>query len=474
MGELIRTASEITNDALLWVFLGLEFLALASVPSVLLRRRGRPTAALAWLLTLFALPAVGGICWWAFGRTRFERKKRQRVRKKEAFARTRSGPELRRHTAFDPLITDRAVGEYTFPTGSNHIELLLDGKNAFPKMEEALRQAKHSIHALYYIWQEDETGRRFRDLLVERAHAGVQVRVLVDGFGSRKFAGKFSQPLRDAGAKIGVFLQSRFASFRKQRLNFVNHRKILIVDGAVAFTGGMNVGDEYARKWRDAMVRLEGPAVAALDHVFLDDWYFATNELLDDPEHPPTPPTPDGVDAAIIASGPDTEAWIHDAYFVALTRAEERAWMATPYFLPGPAILAALRTAAGRGVDCRIVLPSASDVRIVKWAARSYYRTLVEAGVRIFEYQGPMLHAKALLTDRTVVSIGTSNVDSRSFRLSFEVSCFAAAPALNAQLAEWHEGLVRDSREVTSETLSREPTLQKLGESAAHLLSPLL
>jgi cardiolipin synthase len=456
-----------------WVVLAFEVLALCTVPSVLLRRRGRPTAALAWLLALFALPGLGSVAWWAVGRTNLERKRRRRARKKRSFAIKRGVPQSGQETIFDRQMPKRAHGDAVFASTGNHVELLLDGPNAFPKLEEALRSAKRSVHVLYYIWEDDETGHRIADILAERARAGVAVRVLVDGFGARKATKWLAGPLRAAGAAFGVFLPSHFTPFRAPRFNFVNHRKIVVVDGQVAFTGGMNIGTEYRERWRDAMLRIEGPAVGALDHVFLDDWYFATDELIDD-ERLRRKSRPDGTEVAVVASGPDSEAWIHDAYFMTLTQAVSRIWIATPYFIPGPAILAALRTAAGRGVDVRILVPSTSDVTIVKWASRSYYRELLEAGVRIFEYQGAMVHAKALVCDEHIISVGTANIDSRSFRLSFEVGCFLASKPLNAQLGAWHESLVESSLEVTLLSISRKPVLLRLAESAAHLLSPLL
>lgn len=456
-----------------WLVLALELLALFTVPSVLLRRRGRPTAALAWLLALFALPALGSLAWWAVGRTNLERKRRRRAKKKRSFTMRRGVPESGQDTIFDRQMPRRAHGDCVFASTGNDVQLLLDGPNAFPALEEAIKGAKRSIHALYYIWEDDETGRHIAELLAERARAGVSVRVLIDGFGARKAARWLKSSLLEAGVKFGVFLPSHFTPFKAPRFNFVNHRKIVVVDGHVAFTGGMNIGNEYKRRWRDAMLRIEGPAVGALDHVFLDDWYFATNELIDD-ERTRFKHLANGTEVAVVASGPDSEAWIHDAYFIALTQASSRIWIATPYFIPGPAILAALRTAAGRGVDVRILVPSISDVTIVKWASRSYYRELIEAGVRIFEYQGAMVHAKALVTDDRVTSVGTANIDSRSFRLSFEVGCFLASVPLNAKLAAWHESLVKDSLEITLESISRKPTVQKLAESAAHLLSPML
>ncbi len=470
LGEAWSWLGDVTRWALPWGVVAFELLALCTVPSVLLRRRGRPTAALAWIFALFALPALGGLAWWAFGRTNLERKKRRRAKKKRDFTEKRGAPAVAKDTIFARQMPERAHGDCVFASHGNQVELLLDGPNAFPVLEAAIASATRSIHVEYYIWENDDVGRRLRDHLVERAHAGVAVRVLVDGFGTRN-ARWLTEPLRQAGAKVGIFLPSHFTPFRAPRFNFVNHRKVVVVDGAVAFTGGMNIGNAYATDWRDTMVRIEGPAVRALDHVFLDDWYFATDELIDDERS--GPPSANGIEVAVVASGPDSEAWIHDAYFIALTQAKRRIWIATPYFIPGPAILAALRTAAGRGVDVRILVPSTSDVTIVKWASRSYYRGLTEAGVHIFEYQG-MVHAKALLTDDDIACIGTANIDSRSFRLSFEVGCFLASAELNEKLASWHASLVQDSVAVTTRSLERKPLVQKLGESAAHLFSPLL
>lgn len=464
----------VPGRVLLGVFLASQLLALLTIPSVLLRRRGRPSAALSWLLALFALPLLGVLAWWAFGRTHLERKRRRRARKRRVFARVRSHQNADESTVFDRQLPLRARRDCVFPSPGNHLELLLDGARAYEAMEAAIQGARESVHILMYIWQDDATGRRIRDLLVDKARQGVQVRVLVDGFGSSGFVRRLGRPLREAGASVGVFLPSRFTPLESPRTNFVNHRKILVVDDRVAFTGGMNVGDEYAERWRDAMVRVEGPAVQDLQLVFLDDWYFATNELVESDGGTAIAPHPNGVDAAIIASGPDSESWIHDAYFLALTQAQRRIWIATPYFIPGPAILAALRTAAGRGVDVRIVVPSKSDVALVAWASRSFYRMLLQAGVRIFEYGGTMLHAKALVTDDSLGSIGTANIDSRSFRLSFEVGCFFASKELNGELANWHEGLTRGAIEVTREAIATKPLAHKLAESVAHLCSPLL
>lgn len=470
--ELFQLAERLTHDLLVWTVLGIEIFAFASIPSVLLRRRGRPTAALAWILALFALPVLGGLLWWGFGRTRLERRRARTVRAKRDFAERTAAPTHERDTTLDTLAPPRAHGESVFASHGNRVTLLTDGPAFYRELEVALRGARESILLEMYIFQKDETGERILRILEERARSGVRVRVLVDGFGSARATGWLKKRLEAAGASLAVFLPSRFSPIYAPRINFTNHRKLILVDGKLALTGGMNIGREYEHVWRDVMLRIEGPGVRGLAKLALEDWFFATSEIL--PEPLDCAPQEGGVDVVVTGSGPDTEHWIHDAFFVAITSSERKLDLVTPYFIPTPALLVALRTAAGRGVRVRIVVPRESDVALVKWASRSYYRMLVAAGVRIFEYDGPMLHAKAFVRDDELLSVGTANIDSRSLGLSFETACFCASPELNQELGRWIDGLVADSSEVTLEELDGKRTAQKLLESAAHLLSPLL
>ena len=449
-----------------------QIIALFTIPSVLLQRQGQPRAALAWLLMMFALPAVGVVGWWLIGRTSIKRKRRKREARARAFAERYGPAHSEPCAAFDGL-PRRAMGDSIFTSRGNRVDLLFDGASAFPEMERAVKSAQRTVHVMFYIFRNDETGRRFRDLLVERARAGVRVRVLIDAWGSPRFTGRFSDPLRAAGASVAAFLPSHFMPLLAPRFNFANHRKILIVDDRIAFLGGMNIGDEYALHWRDVMARLEGPSARALDHIFLDDWYFASREDVPLPERPPAVAA-GSTDCAIVASGPDRASYIHDAYFIVFTRANQRIWIVTPYFIPSDALATALKTAAGRNVDVRILLPQTSDVSVVKHAARSYYPELLAAGVKIYEYQGPMLHAKAFIVDKDLSTVGSANVDTRSFRLSFEIGCFISSEEKSAQIATWFEGLLESSHRVTLNEARNRSTSEKLLESAAHLFSPLL
>lgn len=471
LAPLYALTANLTREALWGALILLEVFALLSVPSVLLRRRGRPTVALAWLFALFALPAVGGLFWWLFGRTRIERKKRKSAKKKALYAK----PENRAPGVgpFCDWFPERAHGSCVFASSGNQIQLLTDGKMAFPALFSELEKAEKTIHLLYYIFEFDSTGRRMVDLLKKKAQAGVSVRLLIDGFGSQRVASRLRKALVPFGVEVAVFLPSRLFPLHAPRINFVNHRKIATIDGRVAFTGGMNIGENYETSWRDLMVRVEGPLVTALGHIFLEDWYFATNQAIYESEPESWPPF--ATAGAIVASGPDTESWLHDAYFMAITQAKKSLTILTPYFIPTAAIMEALRTAGGRGVDVKIIVPGeASDVWLVKWASRSYYRGLVQANVRVYEYQGPMLHAKALVADGGLVSVGTANIDSRSFGLSFEVSSLFASPSVASELETYAEELLANSREVTRERLAKTSVPAKLAESAAHLLSPIL
>lgn len=474
ISEVTTLVQGATVEVFVWTLLVLEFVALLSVPSVLLRRRGRPTAAIAWLLALFALPALGSITWWAIGRTRIERRLRRRRLTRRGFAELHGAPEQKQGTRFDQLLPPRAQGEYAFASAQNRVRLLTEGKETFAQIEADLASAERTIHMVFYIFRLDATGQRIAQILIKKAQAGVQVCVLLDGFGCQATSRPLRRLLEPSGVQVRVFLPSRFWPIYAPRFNFVNHRKILVVDGRIAFTGGINIAVEYEHDWRDVMLRVEGPAVSGLNHILSEDWYFATGNDLGDPSEGRSEDSEANTDVGIVCSGPDTEGWIHDAYFMAITQAKRRVTIATAYFIPTQAIVAALRTAAGRGVEVQLIVPSLSDVRLVMWASRSFYRLLIEAGVRIFEYPSAMLHAKVLVQDDDLASIGTANVDNRSFRLNFEVLSFVADTQTCAQLSDWLDGLIKDSDEITEQSLDNASTLRRLGESAAHLLSPLL
>lgn len=274
-----------------WIPLALELCAILSIPSVLVGRRGRPLAAMSWTLALVGLPVVGLLSWWLLGRHHLERRKRRRRRASAVITprlgavRARLEPSSVEATRVAPLWKlPGELGAAVFrPTSGNRVGLLPGGEEAFAAMERDIEAAEHHIHALFYIWKDDPTGRRFRDLLIAKARAGVQVRVLCDAMGSPAMATRFSRKLRKAGAKVRRFLPPKLLHL--PRINFRNHRKILVVDGKVGVISGFNIAEEYRTRWRDMGLRIRGPAVDQLQEVFADDWYYAAAEDLADPRY---------------------------------------------------------------------------------------------------------------------------------------------------------------------------------------------
>ena len=335
------------------------------------------------------------------------------------------------------------------------------------------------MHVEYYIYAADKTGTRIRDALVKRAQAGVKVRVLLDGVGSR-LARAFVSPLKDAGVELEFFHPVRWwmTPFVRPKLNMRSHRKIVICDGRVGFTGGINITDEENERidpqaFHDLHLRVEGDAVRWLQVAFLEDWNYSTGRTLE-PKGLYPEPAPGPIQAQVIPAGPDNH-WepVHRIQVEAIHRAEKRVWLATPYFVPSLPALFALEGAAMRGLDVRLIIPQRSDSRLVTAATRSYFDRLFAAGVRVYEYGPRMLHSKALLLDSETAIIGTSNFDTRSFSLNFEIVMLfndaGVAGELEASLQEDMAGSV----EVTAD--SPKPGFAvRLGQATARLFSPLL
>jgi cardiolipin synthase len=307
------------------------------------------------------------------------------------------------------------------------------------------------------------------------------VRLLVDGTGSSRLGRRFFRPLLDAGAECARFNPASLRWLRTRRADFRTHRKIAICDGHVGFTGGMNVTDVHSAElsdpyWRDTHLRMSGAAVLALQRIFLEDWYFATERLPEQGKAMFPPPARSGAHVVqVVSSGPDhDERAIHRTYFTAITRATERVWLTTPYFVPDESTLTAMCTAAYRGVDVRLLIPRRGDSRLIDLAARSYLPELLTAGVRVFEYLPRFIHAKTMVVDDDIAIVGTANLDFRSFQLDFEVAAVAYDRALAARLATAYEVDLADSREMKAADLLHLSLPRRLGEATARLLSPLL
>lgn len=452
----------------------------ALIVTIVLEKRS-PAATLAWIVALAGMPVVGFVVYFVLGPRRLRRKRlrhassRRTVRTAHA-AQARAAPH-------EPPWKDAIVRLVTAASGAplstcKEIRVLLGGEACFTAIVDAIAKAQHHVHVEYYIFEDDATGGRIRDALVERARNGVRVRMLVDAVGS-PLGYRFRTSLRDAGVELARFNPLMFGSLRP-RINFRNHRKIVVVDGAVGFVGGINVGDEYDARvsgdaaYRDTHVGLRGSAVRELELAFLEDWHFATGKMPDRAGlFAKDDPTEDEL-VQIVASGPDQE-WeaSQKLFFAAITQAERRIEITTPYFVPDEAILAGLVTAAMRGVDVEILVPRRSDSRVVSAAARSYYDDLLRAGVRIWEYPR-MIHAKTMVVDGKMAFVGSANLDNRSFRLNFEIGvAFFHAAAIRELEAQFARDLERAQR-VTPRSRHKLGAGQRLVEASARLLSPLL
>ena len=441
---------------------------------IVLQKR-EPVATLSWVLSLAALPFIGFFIYYLLGPQRIRRQRLKRLRSRTALQDTLPPLEDLGDAADLARLAQATTG--FMPTLSTSPTLMVGGGATFEAILADLAAAEHHAHLEYYIFEPDRTGTQIRDALVACAMRGVRVRLLLDALGSSRLSRAFLKPLRDAGVEIAWFHPFRLRWIRAPRINLRNHRKLVVIDGRVGFTGGINITDEENERLRedayhDLHLRLEGPVVRWLQVAFLEDWSYATRIALRDarlwPElEPGTVPT------LVLPSGPDSP-WeaIHRLHIEAITRADRRVWLVTPYFVPTEAARCALTSAALRGLDVRVLVPRISDSRIVSAAGRSYYDELVGAGVRVFEYQPRMLHSKALLVDGETVLIGSANFDNRSFRLNFELSLLLRdsflASALEAVfLTDLEQAVEFDAKKRLS-------LPARLAEASARLLSPLL
>lgn len=460
------------------LFLGLGWaLYLLLLGGWIVLQKREPVATLSWLLGLALLPYVGFLIYHVFGPQRIHRQRLRRARVRgelpaHALAEDEDVAELARMA--------RATTGLPMTTASG-VRLLIDGAAKFDALLEDVRGARNHIHLEYYIWHPDRSGNALRDALVERARAGVKVRLLLDALGAAK-AGRSFRELVDAGGEVAWFHPTRFGRiWQRPWTNLRTHRKIVVIDGRIGYTGGMNVTDDQNERFNDAAyrdlhLRLEGEVVRELQLVFVEDWAYATGQrdFIGEVRRQ-TPAQPRGATCAqVITSGPDS-GWetIHRAHVGAIHAAKKRVWMTTPYFVPGEAAMMSLTSAALAGLDVRLLVPRMSDSRLVTLATRSYFGPLLVAGVKVYEYGPRLLHTKSLLVDDRVALVGSANFDHRSFRLNFEISVLFDDEGIAAQLERLVETELASAPRVRQGR--HRPLLSaRLPEALARLMSPLL
>ena len=350
----------------------------------------------------------------------------------------------------------------------NAVEVLSNGGQFYPAMRDAILAAEASVNLEAYIFRPGHAANLLIDAMVDRARAGVEVRMTLDAIGSALMGGASLRRLREAGCQVNFY--QRIAWYRLHRINNRTHRELLVVDGRVAFTGGAGVADWWYRPvkgrptWRDTMVRIEGPAVAALQGVFAENWLECCGEILTAPRHWPDLAPQGTVSAMLVKSSPSDRATASRVVFqLLIDGAVSSANIMTPYFLPDRALRRALVRAAARGVTVRVIVPGPStDQRLVRLASRRMYRELLRGGVQIFEYRPAMTHAKVLVVDQTWGVLGTTNMDNRSFEHNDEVNLALRSPDVMTRLLRDFEADLAASDEITLDAWRRRPLLEKL------------
>ncbi len=367
-------------------------------------------------------------------------------------------------------------------TAGNSIKLLINGENKFPQLLEAIDKAKHHIHLEYYIYDCDKIGTEIIELLIKKANQGVEVKIIYDDFGSPTIKKKIEKSLQDAGAQIFPFHKIKFYLLAN-RLNYRNHRKIVVIDGCTAFVGGINVSDKYINRtdtklfWRDSHIKLEGPAVYYLQYLFMADWHFCCEKVFvpNEKYFPVIKPFAQNSYAQIAASGPNSiQPSVLYSILQAIYLAKEEILITTPYFIPGDSIMDALRIAALSGLKVKLLVPGVCDSKIVNAASKSNYTDLLLAGVEIYLYQKGFVHAKTMVTDEKLVLLGTANMDRRSFDLNFEVNAVLYDVEVAKELRDVFFDDLKFSEQIDKEQWLNRKWHTQFPEKLARLLSPVL
>ncbi|MBX3357117.1 MAG: cardiolipin synthase [Phycisphaeraceae bacterium] len=458
-------------------------------------RRLPVSVALAWITVLLFLPVVGPFVYLLVGESRLGR---LRLRRHEELSAGmdrmavglwlhRNLPWAKGENVFDQVARFGTAVTGLPPLRGNHLDLF--GRNAemIAALIADIDRAESSCHLVYYIWMPDTAGHAVAEAVMRASRRGVACRVLVDGVGGWAFfKSELPQMMRSAGVQVVESLPVSFLRFLFARIDLRNHRKIAVIDGKIAYTGSQNITDETFRAkphretgpWIDASVRVTGPAAQALGLTFLMDWQLDGDEDVRElrrylPEFPE--PAADDSVVQVVPSGPGpSPEVIHQALLGTMYTAREELILTTPYFVPDPAVVSALRSAAMRGVRVTLVVPAVLDAPVVGAAARSYYQELMDSGVRIYEYQGGLLHSKMLTADRVFGIIGSANIDIRSFWLNFEITLLVYDSEFASVMRFLQTDYMNRSVELDLESWRRRPLARKAMENAARMLGPLL
>ena len=468
-----------------WIVLvAYTVIAIVAMITVLLEHR-QPAKTIAWVLVLSFLPLVGIVLYFFFGRrTRKNRhiweKSLNQLTKRSMieFAEQKQLELPEEHKELIQLFVNQ---NFALPFKNNETDVYVSGYEFFPALLAEISKATHHIHIVSYIIDDDPLGRLLRDALIDKARKGIEVRLLFDDVGSWKTPNRFFEQMREEGIEVHPFMPVRFPAFTG-KVNYRNHRKIIVIDGKVGFIGGMNLAQRYVKghkgiMWRDTHVKISGAAVYGLQRAFLVDWFHADRTLITDRKYyPNTTITPNNNLIQIVTSSP-TNVWeeLEQGYIKILLSAKRYVYMETPYFLPTEPIFFAMRTAALSGVDVRLMVSLKTDSKLVQMASRSYLTQTIQAGVKVICYEEGFNHTKLLVADDNVATIGSANIDFRSFENNFEANAFFYDKSMAQRIKDIF--LTDETKCVPLEKIkeiNHKSFIYRLWESVVRLLSPLL
>ncbi len=477
-----------------WIIANLNVINMILAIVIIFFQRREPRSVWTWLLVLYALPIVGFILYLMIGQDMHKSKMfklKEMEDELEAVIKAQEDSIARRKYKdgpeelgdYESLIIYNMESSNSLLTKNNDIKIITDGKEKFSKLQEDIKAARKFIHIQYYIIRMDELFDHLKDMLLEKVKEGVEVRILYDSMGCKSVPKKYFKNLQRQGIQMAEFFPA-FLGRLQLRINYRNHRKIVVVDGETAYIGGFNVGREYLGLdekfgyWRDTHLRIQGSAVPELQTRFILDWDYAAKEnLIAQKMYYPKPSIPFSGESQIqvISSGPDsTYHNIRNNFLRLIHSAKKNIYIQTPYFIPDESIMDALKMAAVAGIDIRIMIPCKPDHPFVYWATYAYIGEMIRAGGRCYTYNNGFLHAKGMIVDGKVMCFGTANMDIRSFKLNFEVNVMVYDKEISKKMEQIFIKDLKKCSEITSYVYARRKIIVRVKEQFCRLLSPLM
>lgn len=466
------------------IFIILYSVTILGLVLVIIAENRNPLKTIPWVIVLLLTPGIGLIFYFFFGQDN----RKQRIISRRTYKRIMRRPHdgnlpqdaCSVPAPYQPLVTLLANSNQSSLLYGSDMSIYTNGSDKFRDLISEIEKATHHIHLQYYIFCDDKIGNVIKELLIAKAKEGVEVRVLYDDVGCWKVKEKFFKEMQEAGIEVYAFLKVAFPVLTS-KVNYRNHRKIVVIDGKVGFMGGMNIADRYEKgtdwgTWRDTHFKITGKGVHGLQAAFLIDWYVVSKQLLNAKiYYPPVPVYSDDNIMQIATSGPVGQ-WriLLQAYIFMIANAKKYIFIQTPYFLPTEGLNQALQTSALGGIDVRLMLPKRSDTRTANMATHSFIDEMVKAGVKVYFYKPGFLHSKLLVTDDAVTCIGSANMDFRSFEHNFEINAFVYQPAFAKQMRKVFMYDMHHCERLVPTRWLRRPLKQRLAESFMRLFSPLL